>query len=93
MEALALHTGAPIVHREDNTSYISVFEAMRVITMVKHIGVLVCFIQDQFDNFLFIPKYEESSVMPEDMCTKPFSGPIIGWGTKWINGFRLYPTS
>ena len=31
--------------------------------------------------------------MPADMCTKPYSGPIISWINKWMTGFRLYPTS
>ena len=31
--------------------------------------------------------------MPEDMCNKPCSGPIINQTTKWMTGFRLYPTS
>ena len=38
-------------------------------------------------------KYEKSSVMPAGMCTKPCSGPIISRSTKWITGFRFYPTS
>ena len=39
-----------------------------------------------------IPKYDKSSVMPEDMCTKPHSGPIISRSTKWVTGSILYPT-
>ena len=31
--------------------------------------------------------------MPEDMCTKICSGPIISQSNKWMNGFILYPTS
>ena len=60
---------------------------------VKHIDIPVCFLQEKFDNGIFIPKYEKSSVMPVDMCTKPSSGTIIIWSTKWMTGFRLYPTS
>ena len=60
---------------------------------VKHIDVTFCFLQEQFDNGLSIPKYEKSSVMPEDMCTKPCSGPIISWSTKCMTGLRLYTTS
>ena len=41
MEALALHTGAPTVHWEYNTSYISVVESKRVTTRVKHIDITV----------------------------------------------------
>ena len=77
MEALALHTGAPTVHWEDNTSCIYVVEAKIVTPIVKHIGIIVCFLQEQFDNGLFITKDEKSSIIPADMCTKPCSGPII----------------
>ena len=81
MEALALHTGAPTLHWEDSTSFISVVEAKRVTPRAKHIGIPVYFILEQFDNGLFIPKYDNSSFMPADMCTKPCSGPIIIWST------------
>ena len=93
MKALVLHTGAPIVHWEDNTHTIYVVEAKIVITRVKHIGIHVYFLHEQFDNGLFIQKYDKSSFMPEDMCTKPCSGPIISWGNKWTTGFRFYRTS
>ena len=89
MEALALYTGAPTVHWEDNTSCISVVEAKIVTPRVKHIDIPVCFLQEQFDNGLFLPKYENSSVMPVDMCIKPFSGPIITRSNKWMTGFRF----
>ena len=45
MEALALHTGAPTVHWENETSYISVVEAKIVTPRVKHIDTPVCFLQ------------------------------------------------
>ena len=77
MEVLALHTSAPTVHLEDNTSFISVVEAKIVTPIVKHIYIPVCFITEQFYNSFFIPKYNNSSVMPVDMCTKVCSGPII----------------
>ena len=93
MEALALYTVSTTVHWEYNTSCISVVEAKRVTPRVKHVDITVCFLQEQFDNGLFLPKYENSSVMPADMCTKPCSGPIIIRITKWITGFRFYPTS
>ena len=93
MEALALYTGAPTVHWEDNTSCISVVEDEKVTPRVKHIDIPVCFLQEQFDNGLFLPKYEKSSVMTADMCTKPCSGSIISRVTKWMTGFRFYPTS
>ena len=60
---------------------------------VKHIEVNVCFTQDQFEKSLFFPNYEESSVIPTDMCTKIFSGTIISRSTKWMTGHILYPTS
>ena len=93
MEALAIHTGEPTVHWEYNTSRIYAVEAKIVTPRVKHIEILVYFLQEQFDNGLLVPKYENSSVMPEDMCTKLCSGPIISQSTKWMTGFRLYPTS
>ena len=93
MEALALHTGEPTAHCEDNTSCIYVVEDKRVTPRVKHIDIPVCFLHEQFDNGLFLTKYENSSVMPAYFCTKPCSGPIIRRSTKWMTGFRLYPTS
>ena len=71
MEDLALHIGAPTVHWEDNTRCIYVVEAKIVTPRVKNIDIPVCFLQYQFDNVIFIPKYGKPSVMPEDMCTKP----------------------
>ena len=88
-----LHTGAPTVHWEDNTIFISVVEAKIVTPIVKHIDIPFCFLQWPFENCLFIQKYDRSSVMPEDMCTKPCSVTIISQSTKWITGFRFYPTS
>ena len=41
-------------------------------TRVKKINILVYFLQEQFDNGIFITKYENSSVMLVDMCTKPY---------------------
>ena len=90
---LALYTGAPTLHWEDNTSFISFFEAKIVTPRVKHIEFPVFFLIENFDNGIFVPKYENSSVMPAGMCTKPCSGPIISWRNKWITGFRFYPTS
>ena len=50
MEALALHTGAPIVHWEYITSCIYVIEAKIVTPRVKHIDIPVCFFQYFFDS-------------------------------------------
>ena len=93
MEALALHTGANTVHWEDNTSCIYVVEAKIVTPRVKQIDIPVYFLQEYFDNGLFLPKYENSSVMLADMCTKPCSVPIISRSNKWMTGFRFYATS
>ena len=71
MEALGVHTGAPTVHWEYNTSCISVVKSKRVTPRVKNIDIPVYSIQEQFDNGLFLPEYEKSTVMPSDMCTKP----------------------
>ena len=93
MEDSALHTGAPIVNWEDNTSCIYVVENKIVTPIVQYIDIPVYFIQEKFDNGLFLPKYENSSVIPADMCTKSCSDPIISRSTKLINGFRFYRTS
>ena len=45
MEALELHTGAPTVYWEDNTSCISIVEYKRVATRVKQINITVYFFQ------------------------------------------------
>ena len=57
MEALEIHTGTPIVHCEDSTSCISVVEPQIATHRVKHVDIPVCFIQEIFDNVLFVPKY------------------------------------
>ena len=93
MESLELHTGASIVHWKYNTSCVSFVEAKIVTSRVKNIEIPVYFLQEFFENVLFIPKHEKSSVLPEDICTKPCSGPIISHSTKWMTGFRFYPTS
>ena len=93
MEALALHNGAHPLHWEDNTSFIYIVEAKIVTPQFKHIDIPVCFLQEQFGNGIFIPRYDKSSVMSEDMCTKPCSGPIISRSNKCMTRFRLYPTS
>ena len=82
METLELHTGAPTVNWEDKTICISVVEAEIVTPIIKHIDITVCCLLDQFYNVLFVTKYEKSSVIPADMCTKPCSGSIISWSTE-----------
>ena len=93
MGALTIHTGLPTVHWQDNTRCIPAVEAKRITPRVKHIDIPVCFQQEQFDNGLFLPKYEKSVVITADMCPKPCSGPIISRITKWMTGFKFYPTS
>ena len=92
-EAWALHTGAPTVHWEANNICISVVEDKIVTHRFKYIDIHVCFLQEQFENGIFVPKYEKSSVMPVDISTKPCSGPNIVQNTKWMTRFRLYTTS
>ena len=93
MESLALHTGAPPVHWEYNTSCISVVEGKIFTPTVKHVDIPVYFLQKISYKVLFIPKYEKSSVMPANIYTKPCPFPIISRGTKWMAGFIFYPTS
>ena len=69
MEDLTIHTVAPTVHWEDNTCCISDVEAKSFTPIVKQIYITVCFLQEQFDNDLFVPKYDKSSVMTADICT------------------------
>ena len=64
-----------------------------VIPIVEHISICVCFLLEIFGSGNFVPKYDNSSIMPADMCTKSCSVPIINRGTKFITGFRFYPTS
>ena len=93
MEALSLHTGATTLHWEENTSCIYFVESKIVTPRVKHIDIPVYFLQELFDRGLFVPKYENSSVMMKYMCTKPCAGPIISHSNKLMNVFRFYPTS
>ena len=93
MEALAIHTGETTEHWEDKTSCIYIVEDKIVTPIVKYIDIIVCFLQGKFDNSIFIPKYDKSSVIPSDMCTKTCSGPIIIRITKYMTVFRFYQTS
>ena len=60
---------------------------------IIHIDIPGYFLKENFYNDIFAPKYENSSFITEDMCTKPCSGPIISWGTKCVTSFTFYPTS
>ena len=82
MEALSHHIGSPTAHWEENMICIYVVKAKRVTPRVKHIDIQVYFLQEPFDSGLFIPKYDKSSFIPADMCTKPCSGPLIRRSTK-----------
>ena len=93
MESLWIHTGAPTVNWEDNKSCISIVKSKRVTPRVKHIDIPVYFIREIFYNIPFVSKYKKPSVMSSDICTKPYSGPIMSWGTKWMNVSILYPIS
>ena len=56
MEALSLHTGAPKLNREYNKSFIFALEAKIFTPIVEHIDIPVYFLQEIFDNIIFIPK-------------------------------------
>ena len=70
------------MHWEDNTICIYFIEDKIVTPIVKHIDITMCFLQEQYNNGLFIPKYDKYVIMPDDMCTKPCGGPIISGITK-----------
>ena len=93
IEDLALHTGPPTVNLEDNTFFIYVVESKKVTSRVKNIDIPVWFIREQFENGLFVPKYEKCSIMPAYMCTKTCLDPIIIQSNKHMTGFYLYPHS
>ena len=92
MEDLALHTGAPTVHWEDNTCFIPFVEA-KILPLELNKLIFLSIFYKKIGNGLFVPKYEKYSVVPETICTKPCSGPIIIWINKWMTGFRFYPIS
>ena len=50
MKTLALRTGAPTVHSEENTSLIYIVEDKIVTPRVKQIYSHVCFLIEKFDN-------------------------------------------
>ena len=71
MEALALHTGVPKVHWEDNTHCIYVIEDKIVSTRVKHIDITVCFIQEKFYDGIFPPNMR-SLVSHHKICAPTY---------------------
>ena len=86
IDALALHTGSLTVNWENNTSCIYVVEAKIGTPLIKNIDITVCFIQEQFDNGLFVSKYENYRFITEEMCTKLCLDPITSQSTKWTTG-------
>ena len=76
---------------EDNTSFISSVEAKQLLLELNTL-ILLHFLYKNKLTMVFPPKYDNSSVIMEDMCTKPCFGQIISQGTNLINGFRFYPT-
>ena len=59
----------------------------------EYIEMPVNFLLEQFENGLFVPEYEKSSVIPAGICNKPCSVTIISRSTKWMTVFRSYPAS
>ena len=70
MKALEIHNSGPTLYWEDSTSCISMVEDEIVTPRVKHIDIPIFFLQEQFDNGIFVPKYDKSIVITEDMCTQ-----------------------
>ena len=60
---------------EDNIICISVVEAKRVTHRVKNIYTLV-FLQYQYDNGIFIPKYDKSVIVTAFMWKTPDQVPL-----------------
>ena len=83
-EVFKIHTGSPTVHWEDSTKCIYVVKAIRVTPKVKHINIVVCFLQEQYEIFIFITKYEKYVIILAHMCTKPRLGLTISCSTKWM---------
>ena len=81
-KSLEIHTGTPNLHWEDNTSCIYVVEYKIFTPRVKTLTLLSKFLQEKFENGNIVPKYEKTSFMPVDVCTKPCSVPIIIQSTK-----------
>ena len=89
MEALELK----LVHQQyiRKTTKIT-FIFLKLIDLLLELNTL-SFIQEQFKNITFVPKYENSSVILADMCTKPRLGTILIRITKFMTEFIFYPNS
>ena len=72
------------------TSFISVVESKIVTPTVKHNDITIYFLLEQFENSIFVLKYDKSSFITEDKCTKSCSGPIISQSNKCMTGFIFY---
>ena len=55
--------------------------------------ILVRFLKKKIRNGIFDPKYEKSSVIKVDMCTKPCLYTTTTQINNWTIGFRLYSSS
>ena len=93
MEALALYICAIAVHWEDITRCIYVVEDEKVTPRVLKSILMSIFYKKLLTNVLCVPKYDTSTVIMEDICTKPCSGTIISFITKYMTRLRLHPTS
>ena len=91
MESHALHTGSTTVHLSDKKSCIYVVDENIVTPKVKHTTIPVFFLQEQYGNGIFIPKYDKYVTMLEGICTKTFLGTIIIQSIKLMTGFWFYP--
>ena len=68
MEVLALHTGTPVKTTQVLSMLLNIKE---LLLELKRIDSPVCFLKEKFENGIFVPKYEKSSVMIAYMCIKP----------------------
>ena len=59
----------------------------------KHIYISVCLLRDQFDNGVFVTKYDNYSVISADMFTKTCLGLTISRGNTWVAYFHFYLSS
>ena len=60
---------------------------------VKQIDTTVCFILEQFENVLFVPKYENPTITPVDMSTKPCLFLVTWQSNKYMTGLGFYPSN
>ena len=87
MEALELHTVAPTVHQEDNTTCIYVAEYKTVTPKVKIMDIPVCFLQEQFENGIFVTEYEGKICAPNHAQVKL----PVGLLNIWLGSYYIQP--